>query len=78
MANAFLIILLIAAMIGALVMLIRGIISFLRTTEADLKGDGVGPSQSSLRQNKAMMGRVTFQAAAILIVALMLLMNSGK
>lgn len=78
MANAFLIILLIAAMIGALVMLIRGIISFLRTTEADLKGDGVGPSQSSLRQNKAMMGRVTFQAAAILIVALMLLMNSSK
>ena len=78
MGNAFLIILLIATMIGALVMLIRGIISFLRTTEADLKGDGVGPSQSSLRQNKAMMGRVTFQAAAILIVALMLLMNSGK
>lgn len=78
MANAFFIILLIAAMIGALFMLVRGIISFLRTTEADLKGDGVGPSQSSLRQNKAMMGRVTFQAAAILIVALMLLMNSGK
>ena len=78
MANTFLVILLIAAMIGALVMLIRGIISFLRTTEADLKGDGVGPSQSSLRQNKAMMGRVTFQAAAILIVALMLLMNNGK
>ena len=78
MGNAFLIILLIATMIGALVMLIRGIISFLRTTEADLKGDGVGPSQSSLRQNKAMMGRVTFQAAAILIVALMLLMNNGK
>ena len=78
MANTFLVILLIAAMIGALVMLIRGIISFLRTTEDDLKGDGVGPSQSSLRQNKAMMGRVTFQAAAILIVALMLLMNSGK
>lgn len=78
MGNAFLIILLIGTMIGALVMLIRGIISFLRTTEADLKGDGVGPSQSSLRQNKAMMGRVTFQAAAILIVALMLLMNNGK
>ena len=78
MANTFLVILLIATMIGALVMLVRGIISFLRTTEADLKGDGVGPSQSSLRQNKAMMGRVTFQVAAILIVALMLLMNSGK
>lgn len=78
MANGFFIILLILAMIGAVVMLVRGIVTFLRTTEADLKSDGVGPSQSSLRQNKAMMGRVTFQALAILIVALLLLMNGGK
>lgn len=78
MGNAFFIILLILAMLGALFMLVRGIVTFLKTTEEDLKSDGVGPSQSSLRQNKAMMGRVMFQAVAILIVALLLLMNSGK
>lgn len=78
MSNAFFVILLILAMIGAVVMLVRGVVTFLKTTEADLKGDGVGPSQSSLRQNKMMMGRVTFQALAILIVALLLMMNGGK
>ncbi len=78
MGNAFFIILLILAMLGALFMLVRGIVTFLKTTEEDLKSDGVGPSQSSLRQNKAMMGRVMFQAVAILVVALLLLMNSGK
>ena len=78
MGNAFFIILLIIAMLGAVFMLVRGIVTFLKTTEEDLKSDGVGPSQSSLRQNKAMMGRVMFQAFAILIVALLLLMNSGK
>jgi hypothetical protein len=76
MGNAIIIILLVLAMIGALVMLVRGIVSFLKTTEADLKGEG--PSQSSLRQNKAMMGRITFQALAILIVAVLLLVNSGR
>ena len=41
-------------------------------------GGASGPSQSSLKQNKMMMGRVTMQAGAILIVALLLLMNGGK
>ncbi|HEY1125718.1 MAG TPA: twin transmembrane helix small protein [Sphingobium sp.] len=78
MGNAFLVILLIAAMIGAVAYLVRGIIAFLKTTEEDLKNSANGPSQSSLKQNKMMMGRVTMQAGAILVVALLLLMNSGK
>ncbi len=78
MGNAITIILLIVAMIGAVFMLVRGIVTFLKTTEEDLKSGATGPSQSSLRQNKAMMGRITFQALAILIVALLLLMNSGR
>jgi len=75
--NGFLIFLLIVAMIGAAAYLVRGIVTFLKTTEEDLKS-GVGPSQSSLKQNKMMMGRVTLQAAAILIVALLLFMKSGN
>lgn len=78
MGNAFLVILLIAAMIGAVAYLVRGIIAFLKTTEEDLKNSANGPSQSSLKQNKMMMGRVTMQAGAILVVALLLLMNSSK
>lgn len=78
MGNAFIIILIVLAMLGALAMLVRGIIAFLKTTEAELRGDGTGPSQSSVRQNKAMMGRVMFQALAILIVAVLLLVNSGN
>lgn len=77
MANAFIVILIILAAGGALFALIRGIVTFLKTTEEDLKS-GNGPSQSSLKQNKMMMARVTFQAVAVLLVAVLLLFNSSK
>ena len=70
-------ILLVLAIIGAVVMLGRGIIAFLRTTEADLKSDSSGPSASGLKQNKMMQGRVAFQALAIVIVVLMLALSRG-
>lgn len=70
-------ILLILAIIGAVVMLVRGIIAFLKTTEADLNGDGPGPSASGLKQNKMMQGRVAFQALAVVIVVIMLAMSRG-
>jgi hypothetical protein len=76
--NTFLVILLIGAVIATAVMLVRGLIAFLRTTEADLNSEGSGPSQSALKQNKMMTGRVIFQAIAIIIVVLLLLSrNSG-
>lgn len=76
--NMFLIILLVAAVIATVVMLVRGLIVFLKTTQADLQEGGTGPSQSALKQNKMMMGRVMFQAVAIIIVILLLLSrNSG-
>ena len=70
-------ILLILAVIGAVVMLVRGIIAFLKTTEADLNGEGSGPSASGLKQNKMMQGRIAFQALAIVIVIIMLAMSRG-
>ncbi len=76
MGNVLLVILIIVAALGAVAYLVRGIVVFLKTTEEDLKS-GTGPSQSSLRQNKMMMGRVMMQALAILAVALLLLIN-GK
>ena len=68
-------ILIVLAALAALAMLIRGVVIFLRTTEAELHGKG--PSLSSQRQNKAMMARVGFQALAILLVALLLLFGRG-
>jgi hypothetical protein len=44
----FLWILMIAAAIAAVVMLIRGIVTFLQTTEADLISGITGPSASGL------------------------------
>lgn len=70
-------VLLILAVIGAVVMLVRGIIAFLKTTEEDLKSDTAGPSASGLKQNKMMQGRVAFQALAIVIVILMLALARG-
>ena len=74
--TTFLVILIILAAIATVVALVRGIITFLRTTEQDLKS-GEGPSASSLKQNKMMMARIGFQALAVLIVALLLLMTGG-
>ncbi len=78
MGNVLLVILIIAAALGAVAYLVRGIVVFLKTTEEDLKSGNTGPSESSLRQNKMMMGRVMMQALAILAVALLLLFNNGK
>lgn len=75
--NTFLILLLVAAMGATLFMLIKGIVTFLKTTEEELKSGESGPSASGLKQNKAMMGRILFQAVAIIIIAL-LLMSRGN
>lgn len=76
--TTFLAILLILAMIATVASLVRGIVAFLKTTEADLKSGGEGPSQSSLKQNRAMMARIMFQGIAIVIVALLLLLTRGN
>jgi hypothetical protein len=77
MGNTALILLLVAAMLATLVALIRGVVAFLRTTEEDLKNGGTGPSASSVKQNRAMMQRVMFQAVAIIIVVIMLFAARG-
>jgi hypothetical protein len=69
--NTFFFFAIAAAMIATVVALIRGIIAMLRTTEADLKGDGI--SQSGLKQNKMMRMRIAFQAIAIVLVILLLM-----
>ena len=67
-----LIILIVVFALGALAALVRGIVSFLQTTEAELKSDATGPSLSSRKQNKMMFMRVGFQAAAVFVCILLL------
>ena len=61
----------------ALAALVRGIVTFLRTTDAELRSAGDGPSQSALKQNKMMWRRIQFQALAV-VGAVLLLMLSGS
>jgi hypothetical protein len=71
--QTFLFILIILAALAALGALVRGIVIFLKTTEADL--NGVGPSVSGLQQNKMMWRRIQFQALAVVLVVLFLLLS---
>lgn len=71
--QTLLIILIVLAVIATVAMLVRGIVTFLKTTEADL--NGTGPSVSGMRQNKMMRGRVMFQALAVILVILLLLLS---
>jgi hypothetical protein len=71
--NTILVIALALAMAATLFALIRGIIAFLQTTKEELNLPEGAVRPSSLKQNKAMMNRVLFQAVAIVIVAILLL-----
>ena len=73
--QTLLIILIVLAAIATLVALVRGIVIFLKTTESDLKQGGTGVSVAGQRQNKMMMARVGFQALAIVLIALFLLLS---
>ena len=76
--NIVLVIALILAMAATLFALIRGIIAFLRTTKEELNLPEGTVRPSSLKQNRMMFNRIFFQAAAVLIVAILLLMNGGS
>lgn len=71
--NTIFFFLILAAVIATVVALVRGIIAFLKTTEEDLKGGGL--NQSGLKQNKMMRMRIAFQAIAVILVILLLIMS---
>ena len=59
--------------IMVVVSLVRGIVAFLKTTKIDLEtGEGETATDRQLAQNKAMFARIKYQAAAIAVVALIL------
>jgi len=53
--------------------LVKGIIAFLHSTKVDLnREEGSGATEMQLLQNKMMFNRIKYQAAAVLVVALLL------
>lgn len=74
--NWFLAIVIAVLMVLTAVTLVRGIIAFMASTKADLeRPEGSGPSEMQLRQNSLMFRRVFYQAAAIVVVAILLFAN---
>ena len=71
--QTFLVILIILAALATVGMLVRGIVIFLKTSTEDAHGNG--PSISGLQQNKAMRGRIMFQALAVIFVILLLMLK---
>ena len=62
-------------MILVVVSLVRGIVAFLQSTKVDLEtGEGTGATEMQLRQNQAMFARIKYQALAVIVVALLMMM----
>lgn len=75
--NTVFIIVLLAAMIMVVVSLVRGVVAFLKSTKVDLEsGQQVDATDMQLKQNKAMMARVKWQAVAIVVLAIMMAVAS--
>ncbi len=75
MGNTLLVLVIIGLAIMVVVSLVRGIIAFLKTSKDDLATPGGGATPMQLQQNKMMFARIKYQAAAILVVALLMLFN---
>jgi hypothetical protein len=60
--------------IMVVVSLVRGIVAFLNSTKEDLHRDplATGPTANQLLQNKMMFNRIKYQAAAVVVVAILL------
>ncbi len=73
--QTFLFVLIILAAIGVVVSFVRGVYVMLRADRNAVDGNGV--SQSGLQQNRMMWRRIQFQALAIVLVVLFLLVARG-
>jgi hypothetical protein len=67
--------LIIILMVMVVVSLVRGIAAFLKSTREDLENDsGTGATEMQMMQNKMMFARIKYQAAAVVVVALLMAM----
>ncbi|AZI36488.1 hypothetical protein NT2_05_00440 [Caenibius tardaugens NBRC 16725] len=77
--NYILIPLLIVFMIMVVVSLVRGVVAFLQSSRDELDRDpNTGPSPLQLRQNQMMFSRIKYQALAIVVVAVILMVAGSN
>ena len=57
------------------VSLVRGIVAFLQSTKLDLESGDERVKDMQLRQNQMMFARIKYQALAIVVVAVLLMIN---
>lgn len=77
--NTVLLIFLLLAMVMVVISLVRGIVAFLRSTRIDLEsGEQQDATDMQLKQNRAMMSRIKWQAIAIIVIAIMLAVAGGN
>ena len=73
--NTFLTIVLILLMIMVVVSLVRGVVAFMISTKIDLEtGRGENATEMQLLQNKMMFNRIKYQALAIVVVGVLLML----
>ncbi len=73
--NTVLVIVIVGLAIMVVVSLVRGIVAFMQSTKLDLESDGDRAGEMQLRQNKMMFARIKYQALAIVVVAVLLMIN---
>ena len=73
--NTVLVIVIVILAVMVVVSLVRGIVAFMQSTKLDLESDGERATQMQLKQNRMMFARIKYQALAIVVVAVLLMMN---
>ena len=73
--NTLLVIVIVGLAIMVVVSLVRGIVAFLQSTKLDLESDGDRAHEMQLKQNRMMFARIKYQALAIVVVAVLLMIN---
>ena len=69
----FLIVVLLLLMAFVVYSLVRGIIAFLQSHKADIESGGERQREMQLLQNKMMFNRIKYQALAIVVVAVIMM-----
>lgn len=73
--NTFLIILIVILAIMVVVSLVRGIVAFMQSTKMELEADDERAGRMQKRQNEMMFNRIKYQALAVVVVAVLLMIN---
>ena len=71
--TTFLVIVLVILMALTVYSLVRGVIAFLQSHRAEIDAGGERQKEMQLLQNKMMFNRIKYQALAIVVVALILM-----